>query len=98
VVALAAEPQVYAPAHQPLALHPIAEPGIELHVASALLEHAGPDPRLDVRPASSLEDHGLDAMPLEQTGEQEAGRASPHHRYLGALCFSHVKPLDLPTR
>ena len=50
-------------------------PALDQQVGRALLEHAGTDPVLDVVAAAALEDHGLDAGPLEQPAERQPGRA-----------------------
>ena len=58
-----------------LALQPLADAGLGEQVDRALLEHAGPDPVLDVVAAAVLEHDRLDPRPLEQPRERQPGRA-----------------------
>ena len=63
--------------HQPLALQPLADARLE----SVSREPCSSTPARirasTVLSAPSLEDHRLDAMTLEQTGEQETGWPAP---------------------
>ena len=57
------------PRAEPITLDPVAQPSIEWRVAECPASgHAGPSPRLDVRLASNLEDHGLNAHAAGGTG------------------------------
>ncbi len=76
-VRLSGEAQVDSPVHGPLALHPFAEAHLGQQIDRALLEHAGPDGRLDLRPAAQLEHDGLDPLQVQEVGEQQPCRAGP---------------------
>ena len=53
---------------------PGADPGLPEGVRRPLLEDARAQPVLDVLPAPSLDDHALDALELEQPGQQQSRR------------------------
>jgi len=58
-----------------LALHPLADPGLDEQLGRALFEHAGADTVLDVLAAAVLQDDRLDSLELEQARERQPGRA-----------------------
>ncbi len=68
------EPELDTAVHQPLAQQPVPDADLHEQVHRPLLEHAGPNAALDVLPAPGLEDHRVDAEPVQQVGEDEAGR------------------------
>ena len=68
---------------QPLALEPAADAGLDEQVDGALLEHPGPDPRLDVVAGASLDDDAVDACPGEQLRQQQTGGARADDGDLG---------------
>ena len=80
------EAQLDAVVHEPLALHPVAEPALDQQVDRALLEHAGADALLQVRAAAHLEHHRLDALLVEQVREQQPGRPGPHDARPACAC------------
>ena len=49
-----------------------------------MLDHPGPLPRLEIRAAADLYDHGIDAAESEQVRQQQPGRACPDDAYLRA--------------
>ena len=66
VVPLSVELEVDAAVHDPLAVHPLADAGVAQKLGGGLLEHAGPDPVLDVLARARLENDRLDALAGEQ--------------------------------
>jgi hypothetical protein len=70
---------------QAFAIHALPHSGPAQELRRTLLEDPGADPALDVLPAPVLEDHGVDAGPVEEVGEQEAGRSGTHDPDLAAL-------------
>jgi hypothetical protein len=80
---------------QALAGHPLPDAGLGEDVDRTLLEDAGPDPRLDVRPGPVLQDDRLDAAPREQLAQRQAGRAGSDDRDLGA--HPAIQLLRLPS-
>src|SRR6266849_2123026 len=70
--------EVDAVVHDPLAVHALADPCVAQQVGRSLLEHARPNPLLDVLSAAILDDDGLDSCNLEQAGERQAGRPRAH--------------------
>ena len=73
-VAAAVEPQLDPVVHEALALHPLADPGLGEQLDRAVLEHARPDPLLDVLAAADLEHDGLDPVAVEQVRQQQPRR------------------------
>ena len=82
-VALAAEPQLDAVVHEPLAMHPLAEADLVHQVHRRLLEHARAHALLHVLAVARLEDHRLDAPQLEQPAEHQPRGAASDDRHLG---------------
>ena len=68
-----------------LALEPVGQPDLAQQVDGRLLEDAGADPGGDVLLRPGLDHHRLDALAVEQVGEQHPGRPGPDDRDLGAL-------------
>jgi hypothetical protein len=60
-----------------LAVHALADAGLVQEPDGALLEHAGTDTVLDVLTAAVLEHDRLDAGPVEQLRERQAGGPGP---------------------
>jgi len=64
------------------------EPGMSSGLAQQLhrrgFQYAGTDAPLDMLPAAGLEDDGVDALEMEQLGEQQARRTGPDDCDLGA--------------
>ena len=73
----AAEAQLDAVVHQTDAMHPLADLRRIEQVDRALLEHARADPPLHVGPAAALQDHRLDALEMQELGEQEGPPVRP---------------------
>ncbi len=73
----------------PLTLETFAHTGTDQHVTAALLEQAGPHPRLAVLAVTRLQHHRLDALQLEQPCERQPGRAGADDRDLCALRRRH---------
>ena len=65
-------------------MHPLADLRRIEQVDRALLEHARADPPLHVGPAAALQDHRLDALEMQELGEQKARRSGPHDANLRA--------------
>ena len=86
LVARAVEAELDAAVRQALGVHPRAGAGGVEQVDRHLLEHAGADPAEHVVGAALLDDDGVDAGPVQQGAEQEAGGAGADD---GDLCF-HV--------
>ena len=84
VVALPRGLQVDAAVLEPLPVQPLPHADVVEQAHGRALEDARPDPRLDVRTRPGLEDDGLDPLPVEQVGEQQAGRPRPDDGDLGA--------------
>ena len=69
--------------HHSFALQTIAEAHFHEHVHGALLQDAGPHRRLDLGPASRLEDDRFDSAQMEEVREQQTRRACPDDADLG---------------
>ena len=83
-VIAATEAQSNAVMHQALAAHPRSRAdGIE-QVSTSVLEHAGANPVLHVRPRPRLDDDRLDAFQTEQMRQHQSGGTRPDDRHLGA--------------
>ena len=80
---LAVELELDAFVDDPLAVHPFADTRPSQQFDRALLEHAGPDPVLDVVAAAVLEHDGIDALEVEQVREGQAGGAGADDPDLG---------------
>jgi hypothetical protein len=89
MVALTVEAQMDASMDQTFARHSLSHPGGCEHVAGPLFEHAGPDPRFHVGPASCLEDDRVDPMSLEQMAQKQPSRANSDNRYLRSFKSRH---------
>jgi hypothetical protein len=83
----AAEAELDAVMDESLAPEAAVDLGLREEVDRALLEHSGPDPLLDVLPASGLEYDRLDAAQPKEVSEKKARRSgaddrdlSPHDR------------------
>jgi hypothetical protein len=63
-VTLASETQLDAIVDQAFGSHPVANPHFGQQVASALLEHAGSNPLLDILPAAVLDHNGIDSLQI----------------------------------
>ena len=69
----------------PFAVHPLADLRLAHECGEAVLQHAGPNAAEHVVAAVLLENHGVDALQMEQLGQQQSRRApaddsdlSPH--------------------
>jgi hypothetical protein len=83
-VALVVEDQLDAVVEEALAVHALPHAGGVEQVRRPLLEDPGALALLDVLARLALEDHGLDALELEQPAEHEAGGPCSHDPDLGA--------------
>ena len=72
-----------------LGVQPAAEPGLAEQFDRGRFQHAGPLPRLAVRPAAVLHAHRVDAAEGKQVREKQAGRPGAHDPDLGALVHCH---------
>ena len=84
VVPLAVELEVYAAVDDRLGVQPLRDTGPLEQVDGSLLEHSGPDARLDVLPAAVLEHDGLDPGAMQQRREDEPGRTGADDRDMRA--------------
>jgi hypothetical protein len=66
-----------------LAVQALGDAGGVEQVDRRLLEHAGPHAGLDVGARARLEHDRLDALQVQQVGQQQPGRAGPHDPDLG---------------
>ena len=82
-VTVTAELQVHAAVLETFAVQPIREAQPVQQADGAVLEDAGPDAGFHVLPGSGFQDHGLDAGPFEQVGEDEPRRAGSNDPDLG---------------
>ena len=80
----AAEAQLDAVVHQADRAHPLANLRLIEQVDRALLEHARANPPLHVFTAAALQDHRVDALEMQELGEQKARRSGPHDANLRA--------------
>src|SRR5262249_34649434 len=83
-VAAAAEAQLDAVVDGPLPVQPLADANLGQQIDRPLLQHAGPDRRLDLTACPPFEDDGFDFLQVEQVGEQQPRRAGAHDAHLGA--------------
>jgi hypothetical protein len=83
-VALAGEAQLDAVVHQADPMHPLADLGRIEQVDRALLEHARADLPLDVCPAAAFQDDRVDALKMQELGEQQARGSRAHDANLRA--------------
>ena len=60
--------------HQPVAMQPLGDAGLFQQADRALLQHAGANARLDIVARPGFQDHAVDAVQLQQAGEQEPCR------------------------
>ena len=81
---LAAGLELDAGVDEALAAHPLADAGPVEELGHVVLEHACPDPRLDVLAAAVLEDHRVDPARWRRCAEREARRARADDPDLGA--------------
>src|SRR5215211_847171 len=77
-VALAGELQLDSLVDEALAAQAIADAHLLEQVDGALLEHAGPDPALDVLAAARFQDDRIDSAEVEELRQHEAGGAGAH--------------------
>jgi hypothetical protein len=90
VVERAIETEMDAVVGQPLALHALADAGVDQQIARPLLDQAGADAALDIVAVAVLDDDGLDALEMQKVREHEAGgpgaddpNLCTHVRFLG---------------
>ena len=77
----------------PLAIHPLAEPHLAQERDGAGLEHAGANPLEYVRSRLPLQHDRVDAVAVENVGEQQASRAGTDDGDLSAQDLgSHGSP------
>ena len=79
----AVETQLGALVRHALGVHPLADAGLAQRFGGAVLEHAGAHARLDVRAVAPLEHDRLDALQVQQLGQQQPGRPGADDRHLG---------------
>ena len=96
-VALAGELQRDAVVDETLADETLPGACLDKEVDDPLLDDPGTDPRLDVLPASILEEHRLDALATQQVREQEPGRPRADDGHLRAGSIQAV-PSSSSTR
>ena len=77
------EAQLEAVVDEALAVQALGDAGLVEQVDGRLLEHAGAHARLDVLARARLEHDRLDALQVQQVGQQQPGRAGPHDPDLG---------------
>ncbi len=70
-MARAAETKFDPVVDEALASQPLADARLQQQVHAALLEHAGANAVLDVVTAAALDDHRLDALPVQKVREQQ---------------------------
>ena len=68
----------------PLALHALADAGLDQEIARPLLDQAGADAALDVVAAAVLDDDRLDAGAMQKMREHQPGRPGADDPDLGA--------------
>ena len=99
-VAAAAEAQLHAVVDESLALEALADAHLDQELDRALLQHARADAPLDVLAVAVLEDHGLDALEMEQLPEDKprGTRADDSDLRAGdVLVRSRGSPLTVDT-
>lgn len=93
-VTLPGEPQLDAVVPHPLPVHARPGPGGAQDVRRALLQDPGALALLDIGPVAALQHDGVDAGVVQQTGEEEAGRAGADDADGGA---HRAFPFDVRT-
>jgi hypothetical protein len=83
-MALAAEQQLEPAVHETLTVHSLADAGFVHEVDGDLLEDAGADPAKHILAGLSLEDYVVNAGPVQQLAEQQAGWAGTDDGDLGS--------------
>ncbi|MBA7659170.1 hypothetical protein ES703_67143 [subsurface metagenome] len=83
-VARAAEGQLQAVMHQPLAVSARTSADLVEQTHGAFLEQAGADAAEHIVAGLPLQDHIVDAVEVQQLPEQQAGRAGADDGHLGA--------------
>ena len=77
------EAQLEAVMDEALAVQALGQAGLVEQVDGSLLEHPRAHARLDVLAAAGLEHHRLDALAIEQVGQQQPGRTGADDPDLG---------------
>jgi mannose-6-phosphate isomerase-like protein (cupin superfamily) len=81
-MAAAGDQHLEAIVHQALAVHALAHAGLGEQVGGDLFEHAGADAAQHIFATLALEDHGIDAGPVQQLAQQQTGGAGTNDGYL----------------
>ena len=78
------EAQLGAVVRHALGIHALADAGFAQRVGGAVLEYARAHPRLDVVATASLEHDRVDALQVQELGQQQAGGTGADDHDLGA--------------
>ena len=83
VVQRAVEAEVEPVVEQALALHPLADAGLDQQIARPVFDQAGADAAFDVGAAAVLQNDGIDALKMQEMRQHQPGRPGaddPHLR------------------
>ena len=84
--------------HQPFAMQALGDACLFQQRNRSLLQHAGANAGLDVVARPRFQNDALDAMDLQQAGEQKPCRPGSDDAHLGTLALRHLpEPSDHPS-
>ena len=79
--------------HKPVAMQPLGDAGLFQKFDRALLQHAGAHACLDIVTRPRFEDHAVDAVQLQQAGEQKPCRSGADDADLSPFLRCHAPVL-----